>query len=472
MATNEPIETPPICQKHGLTKQKAKDKSRAKGFRWVCRECAAERSRKSRTKKTGKPWKPAVRLTKNFVPGETRFGRWTFLGVDPDYPKSSNYLVRCDCGFSDTRNAQSLRNGKTLECRSCYEKGRLREPQRKDLTGLAIGKLTCESFSHNIIKANGNKGPAVWNWRCECGNTTKRKKSSLEADQRKEGNEVSCKPCADRRLAKDREKDYSGTKSGKLVCIRRIEFDQPPSIALWEWKCQCGETIERTPTSVISNETTSCGCDWNYAANRAGERFGSLVALRSVGKKPGETTYTWEFRCDCGNLHQARLRDCVQGKIVSCGCQPRGNDTIQRWIDGDFYRADISQYFYVYPLQRFPGFTKPGISEDLIQREANAKGEYGEIYDYIDLPRIEAWLLEQAVLHETRLLTDCPRELQQRAWGGWTEVRRMETKAVFDLAVELEGHLREMGRERFAAQFVPMTPEQREFLITSAEAGT
>ena len=169
MATNEPIETPPICQKHGLTKQKAKDKSRAKGFRWVCRECAAERSRKSRTKKTGKPWKPAVRLTKNFVPGETRFGRWTFLGVDPDYPKSSNYLVRCDCGFSDTRNAQSLRNGKTLECRSCYEKGRLREPQRKDLIGLVIGKLTCESFSHNIIKANGNKGSAVWNWRCECG---------------------------------------------------------------------------------------------------------------------------------------------------------------------------------------------------------------------------------------------------------------------------------------------------------------
>ena len=130
---------------------------------------------------------------------------------------------------------------------------------------------------------------------------------------------------------------------------------------------------------------------------------------------------------------------------------PRPQGPERRWIDGDFYRADISQYFYVYPLQRFPGFTKPGISEDLIQREANAKGEHGEIYDYIELPRIEAWLLEQAVLHETRLLTDCPRELQQRAWGGWTEVRRMEAKAVFDLAAELEEHLREMGRERFAA---------------------
>ena len=128
----------------------------------------------------------------------------------------------------------------------------------------------------------------------------------------------------------------------------------------------------------------------------------------------------------------------------------------------------MSTYFYVYPLQRFPGYTKPGIAEDLIQRESNAKGEYGEIHDFIELSRLDAWLLEQAVLHATRLFTDCPKELEECKWGGWTEVRRMEPKAVFDLALELEEQFREMGRERFAAQFIPMNPEQRQLLIASA----
>ena len=38
--------------------------------------------------------------------------------------------------------------------------GCLRELQRKDLTGLVIGNRRA-SFSHNIMKANGNKGSAV-----------------------------------------------------------------------------------------------------------------------------------------------------------------------------------------------------------------------------------------------------------------------------------------------------------------------
>ena len=465
----DPNQAAPICTKHEVLKTKTRDRSRANGFRWVCHECAAERNRKHRFKKTGIPCKPAIRLTEKFIPGETQFGNWTYLGVDSNVRKSGNYLVRCHCGYEGSRNAQALRNGKSLECRTCYEKGRLRELQRKDLTGLVIGNLTCESFSHNIMKANGNKGSAVWNWRCECGNTTKRTKSSLETDQKKPGNQVSCKPCSDTRGAILREINFIGQTIGELTCLRRLEFNKQNSGSLHEWECSCGNKVKRTPASVKHNGgNPSCGCQYQYGADRAGEKFGSLLALRSLGKKPGESTYTWEFRCDCGNLHQARLRDCVQGKIVSCGCQPRGNDNIQRWLDGTFYRADVSQYFYVYPLQRFPGYTKPGIAEDLIQRESNAKGEYGEIHDFIELSRLDAWLLEQAVLHATRLFTDCPKELEECKWGGWTEVRRMEPKAVFDLALELEEQFREMGRERFAAQFIPMNPEQRQLLIASA----
>ena len=45
----------------------------------------------------------------------------------------------------------------------------------------------------------------------------------------------------------------------------------------------------------------------------------------------------------------------------------------------------------------------------------------------------------------------------------------MEPEAVFNLAAELEENLREIGCVRFVAQFIPMTPEQRQFLINSAE---
>tara|TARA_B100001059_G_C17373598_1_gene350933 strand:+ start:157 stop:447 length:291 start_codon:yes stop_codon:yes gene_type:complete len=83
------------------------------------------------------------------------------------------------------------------------------------------------------------------------------------------------------------------------------------------------------------------------------------------------------------------------------------------------------------------------------------------------LSRLDAWLLEQSVIFETRFFANCSDELEKVKWGDWTEVRRMEPEVVFKIAKEPEEQLRELGRKDFAAQYVPTTPEQRQTLTTA-----
>lgn len=52
-----------------------------------------------------------------------------------------------------------------------------------------------------------------------------------------------------------------------------------------------------------------------------GERFGRLIAVRYLGTSEGRAI--WEFHCDCGNSVDARVGDVVSGKQKSCGCLRR-----------------------------------------------------------------------------------------------------------------------------------------------------
>ena len=50
----------------------------------------------------------------------------------------------------------------------------------------------------------------------------------------------------------------------------------------------------------------------------AGNRFGSLVAVRVAGKKNG--SYVWECSCDCGNTTFVCVSKLTNGHTKSCGC--------------------------------------------------------------------------------------------------------------------------------------------------------
>jgi len=50
-----------------------------------------------------------------------------------------------------------------------------------------------------------------------------------------------------------------------------------------------------------------------------GQKFFRLTATMRLSKK-GIMNPVWEFKCDCGNLHAARIGTVVAGRVKSCGC--------------------------------------------------------------------------------------------------------------------------------------------------------
>ena len=50
-----------------------------------------------------------------------------------------------------------------------------------------------------------------------------------------------------------------------------------------------------------------------------GKRFGSLTAVRYVGKRGGESI--WECKCDCGGKTESSTSNLTGGLSTSCGCK-------------------------------------------------------------------------------------------------------------------------------------------------------
>jgi DNA-binding CsgD family transcriptional regulator len=192
-----------------------------------------------------------------------------------------------------------------------------------------------------------------------------------------------------------------------------------------------------------------------------GQRFGRLTALRFL---PNSRS-AWVCRCDCGNTHTANISALKTGKVKSCGCYRRdvaAVDDVEGLLSGKLRQIDQHAEFYVYELANHAGYCKPGV--DATGRRATsteAAGEYGEQGLSIPGIRRDVWLLEQAVLHETRAHRDCPEDLATRRWRGWTEVRKMPADDLCTIAINLHEQLLELGCWEFAARYVPMTAAQR-----------
>ena len=401
-----------------------------------------------------------------------RFGRLTAVKRTGRKLHGLNHewLLLCDCGNIVNSTVHSVRSGNTNSC-GCYGKDRITETQRLDVTGDQVGSLTAVRFSHSRTKKNGNKGQAYWLWRCDCGEELTASPACVRNRFRKTG-AVSCERCGKKRGAKSRSIDLTGQRFGLLTAVEMIDENKGPALARWLWSCDCGNTCIRYPSNVRTNENPSCGCaKKTTAADRTGERFGSLLALRSLGKRTGESTYTWLFQCDCGKTCEARLRDAVSGLQKSCGCRQGGYDSIAAWLDNSFRNFDDNAFFYVFSLTRFSGYAKPGIAENLDTRRKGSRGEYGELHNYIECPRIDAWLVEQAVLRETRHAASCPALLMDAKWEGYSEVRLLEPSALFDLATHLHYELQELGREEFAVRYLVTTPIERQMLRTRSGQG-
>ena len=248
-----------------------------------------------------------------------RFGKLT--AVRPTENRQNGYVIwewRCDCGGTIARTAhqfeQSVKQGAVPSC-GCLamakrlEKERIAAERGKkfDITGERLGRLTAlrpteERKSNHII----------WEFLCDCGNTV------LEA------------PFYLRRRVLDGaipncgcSTDITGRRFGVLTAVRPTEERKNGSV-VWEWKCDCGNTVFRTAQSVKKSlalgSVSSCGClGTKPCKNIEGERIGLLTAIRPTKERHNKSA-VWEWRCDCGNAVFMSVPEVKRRKNPSCGC--------------------------------------------------------------------------------------------------------------------------------------------------------
>lgn len=127
-----------------------------------------------------------------------------------------------------------------------------------------------------------------------------------------------------------RKKDLTGQRFGKLVAISNTGESNSSGV-LWRCRCDCGkETI--VGSHYLSNGSVrSCGCAKNAPKDYTGVRRGDLTGVRPTGRTVlyyGREREVWEWRCTCGNtVERPACQVYPQGISCcpDCGRKRRGN---------------------------------------------------------------------------------------------------------------------------------------------------
>lgn len=169
--------------------------------------------------------------------------------------------------------------------------------------------------------------------------------------------------------------------------------------------------------------------------------------------------------------HLSELYECnkttINETLKRIGVEMRAgggySDSVQNAItkEGRF-KISRPTSFYVFQLKKFPEFIKPGIAIDPEHRADCSDDEYGDLLlELMFDSREEAFFLESAVLNETISHFMCPTELESADWSGRTEVRLMEFEQMEQVVDFYNLELENLGMWNFAAEYVPMTSDQR-----------
>lgn len=123
----------------------------------------------------------------------------------------------------------------------------------ESLLGMTFGRLTVIEFDRSERKKIGTR--IYWLCLCACGNTV-----SVRADSLKSGHAKSCGCYNKQRVMETRTVDISGRKFGRLLILEKTTDKDIGSNFYWIARCDCGNTCKVTAASVLSGNSTSCGC--------------------------------------------------------------------------------------------------------------------------------------------------------------------------------------------------------------------
>ena len=168
----------------------------------------------------------------------------------------------------------------------------------------------------------------VWKCECDCGNITYVVGQALRTGH--------TKSCGCLNYEKKDTDSLEGQIFGKLTVLHRSEFSFNNKV-YWTCQCECGRMLDVSGTDLRNKNVESCNeCkEYHYYFNDLTDmRFGLLVAVKSVGRDDNGR-YLWECQCDCGSTTTVSSISLVSGNTSSCGCLKNhsiGEAEINRWL--------------------------------------------------------------------------------------------------------------------------------------------
>lgn len=175
-----------------------------------------------------------------------------------------------------------------------------------DLKGQRFGMLTAVEPT-----AERKNGFTMWRCRCDCG-----KELLIESRHLKRGTITDC-GCITK--VKPWQRDLTGKRFGKLVCVEPTEQRGYSGSIVWRCVCDCGNTCLVPSTQLTKGYKKSCGClSHPELKDYVGKRFGKLVVQDYAGKRDG--MHRWRCKCDCGSETVVGQTLLQSGKTKSCGC--------------------------------------------------------------------------------------------------------------------------------------------------------
>lgn len=228
-----------------------------------------------------------------------RFGKLTVI----EDVSAINVKVQCDCGQERTVSRYNLRNS----LKSCGCEERPRGSRRKSLLGNTYGTL-------NVIEDDLGRYVKV---KCsDCGSVRSVVRYTLHSYR--------TKSCICRAT---KTESIIGNRYGKLVVI---EDDLDSRVKV---KCDCGEVLSVTRSSLSYGKRKSCGCynEENKKRNKSdleGQQFGMIKVLHKSDKTV-RNACLYECHClCCDNVFTATRAEVMKKRSYCCECQ---RDPIRPW---------------------------------------------------------------------------------------------------------------------------------------------
>lgn len=167
----------------------------------------------------------------------------------------------CDCGNEKIICVEHLKRRENPSC-GCMTTYYRTIHNRTNEIGKKYGRLTIVDIDYSVR-------PSIAKCICDCGKRINANKAEVIY-----GHTRSCGCLQSEKISKRTVKDFTNCESESGVRI--IERDYKNKRGVWIWKCICpicGNTFSALPAKVLSNHTTSCGCQIQSSKERIIESY-------------------------------------------------------------------------------------------------------------------------------------------------------------------------------------------------------